>query len=146
MENHSASTFMKRYNYLLGETEGAYHEATRKIGLSDSVSRILYAICDNGTSCLLKEILHNSGLGKQTANSALRRLEAQGIIYLEPAGSKNKRVCLTKKGEVFAQETAGKILRIENEIMDSWPEEDVQKYLQLTEAFLTAFREKTKDL
>lgn len=141
-----ATKFMKRYNYLLGETEAAYHDATRRLGLSDSVSRILYAICDNGTSCLLQEILHNSGLSKQTANSALRKLESQGILYLEPAGMKNKRVCLTQKGEELARETAGKILRIENEIMESWPKEDIQKYLELTEAFLVAFREKIKEL
>ena len=44
---------LKRYNYLIGETEATYHEISLKLGLSDSAMKILYAICDNGKSCLL---------------------------------------------------------------------------------------------
>ncbi|MDE7014496.1 MAG: MarR family transcriptional regulator [Kineothrix sp.] len=145
MENH-ISPALKRYNYLFGETDAIYHEIAFKLGLSDSASRILYAICDNGTSCLLQDICKYSGLSKQTVNSAIRKLEAEGIIYLEAAGSKNKKVCLTKNGEKLAERTACKILQAENDIFASWPQEDVQKYLELTEAFLLALREKAKHI
>ena len=37
---------MKRYNYLVGEIDAVYHEASLKLGLSDSALNILYAICD----------------------------------------------------------------------------------------------------
>lgn len=143
MENHT-STALKRYNYLFGETEAVYHEMALKLGLSDSAMRILYTICDNGTSCLLQDICKYSGLSKQTVNSAIRKLEAEGVIYLESAGGKNKNVCLTKSGEKLAEQTARKILQTENDIFDSWPQEDVQKYLELTETFLLALREKAK--
>ena len=52
---------LRRYNYLFGETEAAYHEAFLKLGLSDSAMKILYAICDSGDSCLLQEICRRSG-------------------------------------------------------------------------------------
>ena len=35
---------MKRFNYLVGETDAAYHEAAQKLGLSDSVMQIFYII------------------------------------------------------------------------------------------------------
>lgn len=139
-------SIMKRYNYLLGEIEAAYHEVSLKLGLSDSAMKILYAICDNGESCLLQDICRRSGLSKQTINSAVRKLEAEGMIYLEMADSKHKKVCLTEEGNRLAEKTARQVLKAENEIFASWPPEDVQKNLELTEKFLLAFREKVKKM
>lgn len=63
---------------------------------------ILYTICDNGESCLLQEISRRSGVSKQTINSAIRKLEKEGIVYLESVGAKNKNVCLTDEGKQLA--------------------------------------------
>ena len=130
-----ASEEMKRFNHLLGELDGAYHEISFKLGL-----------CDKGESCLLQEICLQSGVSKQTINSAIRKLEAEGILYLEPAGAKNKRVCLTEKGKAFAAKTAGKVIQMENEVLASWTKEDIEKYLDLTKQFLEAMKEKAKSL
>jgi DNA-binding MarR family transcriptional regulator len=137
---------LKRYNYLLGETGAAYHEMSLKLGMSDSAISILYAVLEQGESRPLQQICHCTGLSKQTINSAIRKLEAEGIIYLEMAGSKNKTVCLTEKGKLLAEKTAGKVLKAEDEIFASWPQKDVDKYLQLTEAYLLALKEKVKTL
>ena len=141
-----ASEEMKRFNHLLGELDGAYHEISFKLGLSDSAMTILYTICDKGESCLLQEICLQSGVSKQTINSAIRKLEAEGILYLEPAGAKNKSVCLTEKGKAFAAKTAGKVIQMENEVLASWTKEDIEKYLDLTKQFLEAMKEKAKSL
>lgn len=141
-----SSKDMKRFNHLLGEIEGVYHHISYKLGLSDSAMTILYTICDNGDSCPLQDICHRSGLSKQTINSALRKLEAEGIVYLEVMGVKNKNVCLTEKGIHLAKGTAIRVLQAENEILASWQREDVKMYLELTERFLLALREKAKEL
>lgn len=140
------SKVMKRFNYLLGEMDAVYHEMALKLGLSDSAMIILYTICDQGDGCLLQNICRYSGMSKQTANSAIRKLEAEGIIYLEPAGSRHKKVCLTEAGRDLAERTAKRIMQAENEIFASWPEADVEKYLELTEHFLTALGEKAKTM
>lgn len=138
------SKAMKRYNYLLGELNAVYHEMSLKLGLSDSAMIILYTICDQGKRCPLQDICRYSGLSKQTVNSALRKLEAEGVIYLVSAGSRNKTVCLTEKGMGLAERTVKRIMQAENEIYTSWPEQDVEKYLELTEHFLTALQEKAE--
>lgn len=99
--NNLSSRLMKRFNHLLGEIDAVYHEMDWKLGLSDSAMAVLYTICDNGGCCLLQDICRLSGLSKQTVNSALRRLEADGILYLEAAGSKAKKVRLTESGKAF---------------------------------------------
>ena len=89
----------QRINYLLSETEAIYHEASLRLGLSDSEMKILYSIRDKKSAVKrpLKEILVFSGMAKQTANSALRKMENAGWLFLE-GGQKNKTVCLTQKG------------------------------------------------
>jgi DNA-binding MarR family transcriptional regulator len=87
-----ATEKLKRFNYLSGEIEAVYHEAALKFSLSDSAMLVLYAICNNGESCLLSDIIHLSGASKQTINSALRKLEAEGIVRLEAVNGKKKNV------------------------------------------------------
>ena len=143
---YGPSKAMRRYNHLVGEIDGVYHEMSLKLGLSDSAMIVLYTICDSGSSCPLRDICLRSGLSKQTVNSALRKLEAEGVVYLEPVSARSKSVCLTEAGQALAAETAGKIIRIENDIFDSWPQADVEQYLELTERFLLALRDKAEQL
>lgn len=76
-----------------------------KLGMSDSAISILYAILEQGDSCLLQHICHYTRLSKQTINSALRKLEREDIVYLEMAGSKNKMVHLTETGRTLAEKS-----------------------------------------
>lgn len=146
MRKKYSSKALKRYNYLFGELDGVYHEIALKMGLSDSALKILYTICDNRDRCLLQNICRQSGLSKQTVNSALRKLEGEGIVYLEAAGAKNKRVCFTEEGKRLGERTAGRIIEAENAIFASWPREDVENYLSLTEKFLTALSDRAKNM
>ena len=141
---NNISKELKRYNYLFSETGAAYHELYLKLGLPDSAIMILYAILENGDRRLLREICRFTGLNKQTINSAIRKLEAEGFVYLEMAGAKNKIVCLTESGKQLAKRTAGCVIKVENEIFASWSQEDVDIYLALTERFLLALKEKAK--
>lgn len=136
----------KRLQLLFSETDAVYHEATLKFGLTDSSMIVLYTICLFDGSCPLGDITALSGLPKQTVNSALRRLEGDGVLYLEAAGGRKKRVCLTEKGQGLCRDTALRLMRLEDEIYASWPPEDLEKYLSLTQRFLSGLREKVQKL
>lgn len=136
----------KRFNYLFGETEAVYHELALKFDLSDSALQILYALCDGDGSCLLRDICHASGLSKQTINSAIRKLEKENIIALDSNNRKFKTVKLTDEGHKLAEQTAMRIIRMENEIISSWSKEDVENYLRLTEKYLRDLKEKSQIL
>ncbi len=135
----------KNYNYLCSEIDACYHEAALKLGLSDSALLVLYAICSNGDSCPVSDISRLSGTRRQTINSALRKLEAEGLVYLEGLQGRRKRVCLTEQGRRFAGGTALRVLEIEEEIFASWPQEDREKYIELTRRYLTSFKTKLKE-
>ena len=135
---------VKRFTYLASEIDAAYHEAARKLGLSDSALSILYTICLNGGSCPLGDIVSLSGISKQTINSALRKLEGSGVV--ETWGGKKKQVRLTEGGAALAQDSAMRILKIENEIFDSWSDAEQESYIALTERYLSAFKGKIEEL
>ena len=137
---------MKRFNLLAAEIDAAYHEAALKLGLSDSAMLILYTVCSNGVKCMLNDITRLSGISKQTVNSALRRLEAEDIVYLETVDGKRKVVCLTDKGRSLAKDTVLRVMEIENQIFGSWSETERNIYLRLTQRYLSSFRAKIRDL
>ncbi len=137
---------LNRINYLTNEIDAAYHEAARKLHLSDSALLILYTICNHGDGCLLYDICRLSGASKQTINSALRKLEAEGIIYLETFDGKKKKVYLTEKGRQVTENTALRLIEIENDIIRSWSEAEQQIYIELTQRYLASFQEKIKEL
>lgn len=145
MKNYTSKE-IKRFNYLFGETEAVYHDISLKSGLSDSAMKILYTVCDNGGSCLLQDICRSSALSKQTVNSAIRKLERDGILYLESVGAKVKNVCLTDSGKKLADRTAFLLIKMENDIFDSWSKEEVENYLKLTEQFLIDLRKRSEKL
>ena len=142
----AAQKSLRRYNYLFSETNAAYHEMSARLGLSDSAAQILYTICDCGSGyrCPLHRICMETGVSKQTINSARRKMEGEGYVYLEQAGGKRKDVCLTAEGIALAERTVSKIIAAENAVFASWPPEDVERYLALTEEYLTAFRKEAK--
>jgi DNA-binding MarR family transcriptional regulator len=142
----TVSQSMKRFNHLTGEIGAVYHMASLRLGLSDSVMQILYTICDSGESCLLRDICRLTGLTKQTVNSAIRNLERDGIVCLEAVNSKSKRVKLTQQGMYMVDKTTVRLINAENEIFDSWSDEDVKQYLFLTERYLNALKEKVEAL
>ena len=79
-------------------------------------------------------------------DSAIRKLEAEGVLYLENAGARAKNACLTDVGRAVAERTAMRIQQIENDILACWSEEELETYLRLTEQFLVKFRERTAQL
>ncbi len=137
---------LKRFNYLTSEIDSVYHEAAFRLGISDSVMQILYAICNKEGECPINFIVSMLGIKKQTVNSALRKLENENIVCLKPIDGKNKAVCFTEKGAEFALATVGRIIEIENEIFDSWIPDERADYLRLTQKYLTSLKEKVERL
>ncbi len=138
---------MKRFNYLANEIDNAYHEAALKLHLSDSSMLILYAICSGGKNYYpLCDIYNLSGVSKQTLNSALRKLESEGIVYLKLFGGKKKLIYLTEKGKDIVSNTVARLIEIENMIFNSWTKDEQNIYLELTQRYLSDFKEKIEYL
>lgn len=130
---------MRRFNYLVGEIDSLYHEAALKFGISDSAMAVLYTLCSEG-SCGISDVCRLTGISKQTVNSALRKLEDDGVIKSEALDGKRKRITLTAKGGRLAKKTAAKVIEAENRVFGAWSENERAEYLRLTERYLNDFQ------
>lgn len=131
---------MREYTHISGDINSLYHEVAVKIGLSDSAMNILYVVCENGSRCLQAELCKFTGMSRQTVNSAIRKLEKDGIVYLEQGQGRNTIVCLTEMGQKFSEEKIFPIFEMEREIWNEWTDEEQQQYL----AFQQTYRDTLK--
>ena len=129
-----------RINYLTYEMEALYHQASLKLGITDSVSIVLYTIYDTGEIILLSDIYKKSGISKQTVNSAIRSLEADGILFLENHTGRTKRVVLTDKGKAYITNTVAKLYQAEVGAFETWTVKEINTYIQLMEKYANCFR------
>lgn len=136
---------LKCFTYISEEMDAAYHKASLKLGLSDSECMILYSIRSRGESCLLRDITA-LGISKQTVNSALRKMEREGIVYLETLGGNRKKICLTEKGVKRVADTVDKLIKIENETLAAWSSKELEQYIALSKRYLRDFNEKISEL
>lgn len=133
-------------NYMMSEVKAIYHEAAVRMGIADSVQNVLYAICANGEQCPQSDIYKQTGISRQTINSAVRKLEKEGFVYLKQGPGRKTTVCLTPRGRALAEEKARPLLRIEDEIYQSWTQEEREIYLELTRRYRDALKKKLEEL
>lgn len=130
---------IRQLNYLFDEVDALYHQAARRLGLTDSAQLVLYRLHDSGGACPLRDIYARTGASKQTIHSAIAGLERDGIVILEQEG-KRKRVRLTERGVRRAEETVGHLVRAEMTAYEAWSEEELTQYAQLTARYIERFR------
>lgn len=136
----------KEINQILGNINAAYHEVCVKLGISDSEFDILYTLCDLGDGCNQSAIYKNSGQGKSTINSAIKKMERNGLIRIEQGVGRNTLIFLTEAGKKLSVQTVEKIVEIENAIFHSWSKEDQDMFVGLNEKYLKDFREMTEKM
>ena len=127
-------------NCLTEEVDSLYHQAALKLGVSDSVMFVLYMLHISGEKCLLYDIYKLSGISKQTINSAIRKLENDGIVYLEKHNGKSKIVCATENGKAYIAQTGARLAEAESRAFDDWSEEEIDLYIRLIGKYNNSLR------
>lgn len=137
---------IRRINYLSSEMQMLYHQASLKLGLSDSVSLVLYTIYDRGDGCLLSDVYKDAGISKQTVNSAMRRLEKEKVLSLAPDKGRTKRIWLTQAGRELIQRTVARLADAESHAFDDWSEEEIETHIRYLEKYLESLRMQIKQM
>lgn len=90
--------------------------------------------------------MQKTGISKQTVNSAIRTLEADGVIFLVPYEGRSKKIVLTDKGEELVRNTVARLFAAEARVFAGWSTEETDCYLHLIEKFVTGFRKEAEAL
>lgn len=137
---------MESFHHILGQMNGVYHEIAQRLGLPDSSFEILYILAEKGEGIYQSVLYQESGLGKSTINSAIRKMKQQELLYLRKGEGRNTCVFLTDKGRSLMTGSVMPVVRLENEMIEDWPEEERQMLLSLNQRYLQALLEGAKQI
>ena len=126
----------REMNIILENIDVYYHEAAQKFGLSDAEFEVLYIMFQSDEYIPQRRIYQETGKSRSTINSAVKKMESEGILKLKALDGKSVQVKLTDKGKEFTNNTIAKVVEIENKIYDSWSEEDKKTMLRLNRNFM----------
>lgn len=135
---------IKRFNYWSSEIDAFYHMVAAKAGLSDSAMDILYTICEKGDGCNQSDIYKPAGVSRQTINTAIHKLEKDGILFLKIGEGRNKTVFLTEKGKNLVRDKVKPLLDAEDNVMHSWTRQEREELIRLSKKYLEDIREEMK--
>lgn len=132
---------LKELNTLYKEFDDLYHIFAQRCGVSDSVSLIYYGIYVLGDGCLQRDICNLGFVRKQTINSAVQKLAAQGYLELRAGRGRDMHLYLTESGRAEMQRIAGKSVQSEQRAFESLGPEGGRMLLQLTRDYINALSE-----
>lgn len=127
-------------NGVIDDMDNIYALAASKAGLSQSAFEILYALAVYGDGCTQKELCERCYTGKQTINSSVKRLEAQGFVLLEPGRGRETLVTLTEEGHALVAEKISPFVRAEEASYDVLDEREQETLLRLISRMRDALR------
>lgn len=134
------------YNDIMKENDELYRLAAKWFGLPDAAFWILYALREQGslTQSALCGMLY---MPKQTVNSSLKQLEADGYLKLrEMTDRRSKEVCLTKEGERLAARTVDKVFLAECGALSGLTGGERETLIALFRKFTGLFKEQMKEM
>lgn len=94
------------YYEVYKETDALYSAVAERSGMSSAMFWTMYAVCSKDGPCAQKDVCGICAMSKQTVHSALKKLQAQGYLYLDvsPADRRSKYIFLTELGERYRKE------------------------------------------
>ena len=105
---------LQQVNSLWREVDWIYTSVCSSMGLSESSFDILYTLYSMGEGCLQRDICDQMFSGKQTINSSIHKLAAQGYLELRKAPQgRGKCVHLTDAGRDLVDRCIAPIARAE---------------------------------
>ena len=136
----------QEFNRIDGQIQRSYHEAAVKMGLPDSEFWILYALVTNEPKLPQAELTFVTGISKTTINSALKKMEREGLLELTPGSGRNICVSLTPAGNQLAEKTVCRLVALENRVYESWSPEEQAMLIQLNRDYAGKLAAMVKEL
>ena len=132
MNERPVDKFLREYNQIFKENNDLYRGAAKALGLSDTAFWILYTLQDSHGMATQREVCSMLYEPKQTINSALKKLEAEGSIeQVQGKDRRSKLVKLTEPGIRLAAKTADVVMDAEYRAFDNMPESEREQLLHL---------------
>ena len=107
--------FSREVNNIYKKNCEVYYKLASHFGMTETMFDILYFVRENDGGYTQAQLCESLHLRKQTVNSALKKLEKDGVICLsqDSGNKKSKTIHFTEKGKELAQSTVDPIFELE---------------------------------
>lgn len=148
MRKKSTENRLQEYNSIMKENDNIYRVLAKRMGLSECGFWILYMLRTDYTEPVQSEICNCLYGPKQTVNSALKKMEAEGIIELIPGTDRrSKKILLTEQGTKLCENTVDRVIGIELQALNHLTEKEQEQFMTLfrkyTDSLKTLYENKT---
>lgn len=134
MEN--TSKCLAEYNSIMKETDEIYRSIAKRFSLPDCTFWILYTLRADSATQTQSEICRAMYQPKQTVNTALKKLEADGCITLGcTADRRSKQISLTQKGVELAEKTVDRVIEIEKKTLSQFSDDEQKSLIALLQKY-----------
>ena len=141
MSKHLSKKILE-LNEIMKETDDLYRNLAKKFKMSDCMIWILYILREDDRSVTQSDICNMMYMPKQTVNSSLKKMEAEGYIELLNINDKrSKQVCLTEKGVDLANNTVDIIISKENNALSKMDKEEQALFINLFKKYKDLLKE-----
>ncbi|NBI87546.1 MarR family transcriptional regulator [Lachnospiraceae bacterium] len=147
MKEDNINFRLSKYNGIVKENEDIYREFARRMGLSECAFWILYMLRTEYTAPIQSELCAQLHAPKQTVNSALKKLEADGYLLLgHTSDRRSKCITLTQKGARLCGQTIDKVVQIEREALGGLTDEEQEMFLSLFQKLTDLLKRQARKL
>ncbi len=142
MQNPPIDPWLKQYNSILKESDSFYRSAARQLGVPECTLWILYTLRAEEPPVTQKRLCQMLLQPKQTINSALKSLEAEGSLTLSAGEDRRTRIItLTEKGAALARRTADQIIQAEQAAFQAMEPGEAEAFLRLYQKYVRRLNE-----
>ena len=135
MKNNSSKRMLE-FNEVMKENNDLYSNLAKKFKMSECMLWILYILREENKVLTQSDICNMMCIPKQTVNSSLKKMEAEGYIELLNINDKrSKQVSLTEKGLDLANNTVDIIISKENNALSKMDEKEQELLINLLRKF-----------
>ena len=145
-ENFSLNESQIKFNHINHEITDIYHDISVKLKMSESMFEILYSIYELGEGCRPSDICKVCFLPKQTAHSAIRKMEREEYLQICSGKGREKKIFLTDKGRDLVAKKVIPVMKVENETFQQFQEEEQAQLLDLLERYTAVLKANMEEL
>lgn len=130
------------------EVDDLYHNYSASCGLSEMAFWLLYIIWYMGDGCTQSDVRDIWFFKSQSINTALKKLETQGYLSLEPipGNKKSKQIVLTEDGRKLSQKIIEPLIRAELNALETMNEQERELFVELSQKRVAAIRQNIKSV
>lgn len=141
------SGLFNQFNHMFKENNEIYRNISKKLGLSECSFWILYSVRAEEAPLTQSNVCNCLYQPRQTVNSALKKLEHDGLIQLRHTKDKrSKEIHLTDKGTELCKKTVDLVIESEMNAFKSFPADEQKMLMKLFGSYNKALSENISDL